>query len=204
MKHNAAGQFLDIFQPEEIQLLLDMLNKLEDSPNKGDLGFKAYANGFQSTDLIYPFIKQKVLNKLEQLFDRPLNLVHGMLLKEKFPWQIHTDYIKGDENPDLAVLIPLNNTLIDTNTVIFNEMCTDNFSTFKLNNAKLLSNATDIHDSLMSHELIENLEYLSLKGYYRWAPGSIIYWDRKLLHGSDNFLKNNIAEKTALVLFTHH
>jgi hypothetical protein len=127
-----------------------------------------------------------------------------MLLKEKFPWQIHTDYIKGDENPDLAVLIPLNKTLIDTNTVIFNEMCTDNFSTFKLNNAKLLDNATDIHNSLMSHELIENLEYLSLKGCYRWAPGSVIYWDRKLLHGSDNFLKNNIAEKTALVLFTHH
>jgi hypothetical protein len=202
MKCDNAGQLLDIFQPEEIQQLLDTLNKLKDSPNIGE--FKAYANGFQPTDLIYPFIKKKVLGKLEQVFGRPLNLLHGMLLKEKKPWGIHTDYKKGDINPDIAFLIPLNNTLINTHTVVFNEVCTDTFDAYKLKNTKLINNATNIHDKLMSHELAENLEYVSLYDSYPWIPGSVIYWDRKLLHASDNFLKNNLTEKTAMVLFTHY
>ena len=201
MKNNISGQFLDVFQSEEIQLLLDALNKLPPAQHVGKL--QAYVNGFQKTDLIYPFIKKKVLDKLEQLLERPINLVHGMLLEEQLPWVIHTDYIKDDKNPDLAVVIPLNTTPINTHTVIFNEVCTDNFGTYKLNNKKLLNDATDIYDSLMSHELIENLEYVSLKNYYQWIPGSVIYWDRKLLHASDNFLKNNLSEKTALVLFLH-
>ena len=54
MKSNIAGQFLDIFQPEEIQQLLDILTKLKAAPNTGK--FKAFTNGFQPTDLIYPFI----------------------------------------------------------------------------------------------------------------------------------------------------
>jgi hypothetical protein len=202
MEHNISGQLLDVFQPEEIQLLLDTLNKLPPAQHIGQLG-QAYASGFQKTDLIYPFIKKKVLDKLEQVLERPINLVHGMLLEEKLPWAIHTDYVKNDKNPGLAIAIPFNHILINTHTVIFNEVCTDNFRTYKLNNEKLLNNATDIHDNLMSHELIENLEFVSLKDYYQWIPGSVIYWDRKLLHASDNFLKNNLPEKTALVLFLH-
>jgi hypothetical protein len=202
MKLKNAGQLLEVFRPEEIQSLLAALMKLNNAPNSGEQ-FKAYTNGFRPTDLIYPFIKHEILSRLETLLDRPINLLHGMLLKEKKPWVIHTDYVKGDAHPDMGILIPLNSLPINTHTVIFNEFCTDHFNTFKLNNKKLLNNATDIHNSLMSHELIENLEYVSLQGAYQWIPGSIIYWDRKLLHASDNFLQNNIQEKTALVLFTN-
>jgi hypothetical protein len=202
MKHDIAGQFMEVFSTPEILLLSNTLSNLPDTPNTGE--FMAYANGFQKKDLIYPFIKKKVLERLEQLFDRPLNLVHGMILKEKTPWRIHTDYQKQDTNPDLAILIPLNDTLINTHTVIFNESCMDSFNNYKLKNTQLVNNAKNIHDSLMSHESKENLEYVSLHNFYRWNPGSVIYWDRKLLHASDNFLKNNLAEKTALVLFTQH
>jgi hypothetical protein len=163
----------------------------------------AYTNGFQKKDLIYPFIKKKVLERLEQLFDRPLNLVHGMILKEKTPRRIHTDYQKQDTNPDLAILIPLNNTLINTHTVIFNELCMDSFDNYKLKNTQLVNNAKGMHDNLMSHESEENLKYVSLRNFYCWNPGSVIYWDRKLLHASDNFLQNDVLEKTALVLFTN-
>ena len=68
MQHKHAGQLLDVFQPEEIQSILAALMKLNDSPNLGGQ-FKAYTNGFQPTDLIYPFIKRKVINKLETLLD---------------------------------------------------------------------------------------------------------------------------------------
>jgi len=202
MQHKHAGQLLDVFQDKDIQSISVALSKLKDVPNSGKRA-KAYTNGFQKHDLIYPFIKNKVLNKLEILFNRPINLVHGMLLKETTPWEIHTDYVKGDLNPDLGILIPLNTTPINTHTVIFNESCTDTFDIYMSTNKKLTNNAVNIHDSLLSHEPIERLEYVSLLGAFCWHPGSVIYWDRKLLHTSDNFLKNNITEKTALVLFTN-
>jgi hypothetical protein len=33
MQHKHAGQLLDVFQPDEIQLLLSALTKLKDAPN---------------------------------------------------------------------------------------------------------------------------------------------------------------------------
>jgi hypothetical protein len=202
MKPNPAGQLLNVFDLEEISTILTALNKLKDATNSTGM-FKAYTNGFQPTDLIYPFIKRKILDRLEPLLDRPIRLVHGMLLKEKRPWGIHTDYVKGDINPDMGILIPLNERPVDTHTVIFNESCTDNFDMYMSSNTKSINNAVDIHNTLLSHETTERLEYVSLLGAFKWHPGSVIYWDRKLLHASDNFLKNNVAEKTALVLFTN-
>jgi hypothetical protein len=202
MQHKPAGQLLDVFDPKEIQSVLAALMKLNDAANLGQQ-FKAYTNGFQPTDLIYPFIKRKVLSRLETLLDRPISLVHGMLLKEQRPWGIHTDYVKGDANPDMGILIPLNCEPINTHTVIFNESCTDSFDAYMSNNKKSINNAVDLHASLMSHETVERLENVSLLGAFQWHPGSVIYWDRKLLHASDNFLKNNVLEKTALVLFTN-
>jgi hypothetical protein len=202
MKDNRAGQLMNVFHPDEIQSLKSSLCKLKDTKNTGR-EFKAYTNGIRSTDLIYPFIKKKVLDRIETLLNRPINLTQGMLLKENTPWKIHTDYLKYDTTPDLGILIPLNNTMIDTYTVIFNECCTTNFDEYILNNPKLINNATNIYSNLMSHETVERLEYVSLLGSFSWVPGSLIYWDRKLLHASDNFLKNNLTEKTALVLFTN-
>ena len=202
MQNKHAGQLLDVFQPEEIQSVLAALAKLNNAPNSGEQ-FKAYTNGFQPTDLIYPFIKHKFLSRLETLLDRPIRLVHGMMLKEQKPWGIHTDYVKGDTNPDMGILIPLNEQPVNTHTVIFNEYCTNTFDIYMSNNEKSINNAVDMHDTLLSHETTERLEYVSLLGAFQWLPGSVIYWDRKLLHASDNFLKNNVAEKTALVLFTN-
>ena len=202
MQNKHAGQLLNVFQPDEIQSVVAALTKLNDAPNSGEQ-FKAYTNGFQPTDLIYPFIKHKILSRLEILLDRPISLVHGMLLKEKKPWGIHTDYVKGDANPDMGILIPLNDLLVNTHTVIFNESCTNTFDTYMSSNKKSINNAVDMHYSLLSHETTERLEYVSLLGAFQWLPGSVIYWDRKLLHASDNFLKNNVTEKTALVLFTN-
>jgi hypothetical protein len=45
---------------------------------------------------------------------------------------------------------------------------------------------------------------VSLYAVYKWKIGSVIAWDRKLLHCSDNFLVNGVKEKTALVIFTNN
>jgi hypothetical protein len=190
-----------MFTNDELKLVHNSLLKLPDRKNLGD--FHAYTNGFQQTDYIYPMIRKLILEKLEKVLDKKLNLTHGMLLKEEIPWTIHTDYNKGDSDPGLAILLPLNTEEVNTHTVVFNEESTTTFNDFVLNNNKLETNAKDLYNNLCSHEDIDNLEYVSLLGAFKWIPGSVIYWDRKLLHCSDNFLQQGIKIKTGLVIFTH-
>jgi hypothetical protein len=196
-----SNQILNIFTIDEIQFLVKFLNKLPDSHNSGR-EFFAYTNGFTQKDFVYPAIHKLVIKKIETVLDKKINLLCGMLLKEEKPWLIHSDYIKGDDNPHLAIVIPLNTEELNTHTIIFNEECLDKFENFILNNNKLENNASNLYNNLCSHESIEHLEYVSLLNAYKWHPGSIIYWDRKLLHCSDNFLQNGISQKTALVIFT--
>jgi hypothetical protein len=197
-----GGQYLEVFSKEELLLISNSLKKLKDAPNSSGK-FHAYTNGFCTTDLIYPFFKKTVMEKLENLFGRTLKLTHGMYLKEQVPWLIHTDYVKTDKRPDWAFLIPLNTENLDTHTVVFNQQCLDTFSQFMLTNKKLDQNASGLISSLMSHETTDRLEYVSLQGAYRWITGSVIHWNRRLLHASDNFIPNGFIEKQALVLFTN-
>jgi len=198
---NSAGQVLNLFEESDIKLLNSILVKLPDAPNQKD-SFHAYTNGFQESSFIYPAIDKLVVSKLEKYFDIKFKKVEGMLLKESIPWGIHTDYNKKDFCVDLAILIPLNIVPVNTHTVIFNEESTDSFQQFMIQNKPLDVNAEDLHDTLCSHESIDNLKYVSLKGAYPWSPGSMMYWGGKILHASDNFLVNGLIEKQALVLFT--
>ena len=132
-----------------------------------------------------------------------------MHLKEVVPWQIHTDYKRTYDSdyqdpPGLAVLIPLKVVAPEsqtTHTIVFNECCETDFPDYVAHNPHLEVHAGNIHQEHCSHIAPENLKYVSLHGAYPWKPGSLIFWDRKLLHSSDNFLKNSITEKQALVLF---
>lgn len=196
----SAGQLLNVFSTAEIDTIRSVLDKLPDHKNSGE--FKAYTNGFEPKDFIYPAINQLVIKRCESALGSSLKVLHGMLLKEKTPWSIHTDYVKGDSDPNIAILIPLNTEELNTHTVVFNEKCSDSFPQFILNNNKLEHNAKDLYNSLCSHETVDHLEYVSLLAAYKWIPGSMIYWDRRLLHSSDDFLKTGIKEKTALVIFT--
>jgi len=134
---------------------------------------------------------------------RDLQLTHGMDLKEQQPWGIHTDYVKEDLVPDLAILIPLNTEPLPTHTVMFDQICCDSFESYLATHAPIDHNAVDLHDGLMSHETVEQLSHVSLQGAYAWVPGSVIYWDRRLLHASDNFISSGLMQKQALVLFTN-
>jgi hypothetical protein len=195
-----AGQFDNVFSSTEI---LDIKNALSSLPPRLNAGLtvRSYTNSFTDKDIIYPFIKKRVLNKIQKHLQDELKLYHGMYLREFKPWEIHTDYKKNDTNPGLAVLIPLHVDPINTHTVIFNEECFDMFTLYMTHHDKLENNATDLHNTLMSHQPLEHLEYVSLMMAIPWNPGSVIYWDRKLLHSSDNFIAAGITEKHALVMF---
>jgi hypothetical protein len=198
-----AGQHFDVFSAEELATITTALERLKDRPNQGTEQAYAYTNGFGPGDLIYPFFKKIVLERLQTVLGRELHLTTGMYLKESQPWGIHTDYVKGDAVPDLAVLIPLDTQGLDTHTVVFNEQCKDTFDQFIQDNQPLAVGAQDLLQNLMSHETANRLQHVSLQGTYAWRQGSVIFWDRRLLHASDNFLTAGITEKRALVLFTH-
>ena len=204
---NKAAQVLDVFSTADIDSIIKILSKLKNTPNSGNT-FRAYTNGFTENDVIYKLIDKIIGNKLENIISQKIHIACGMHLKELVPWEIHTDFhhpFDGDRIPDIAILVPLrvaSRTGEQTHTVVFNEDCCTNFIDFKSINDKLDINANSIYNEYCSHIDSEDLEYVTLNGAYPWIPGSIIYWDRKLLHCSDNFLKNEITEKQALVLFT--
>ena len=182
-----------------------MFESLPDEANAGE--FRAYTNGISKGHQFYDFINTQLCNDLIKLTGTNLSITIAMLLKESIPWSVHTDYQKGDRNPGMAFLIPISwngpeNSF--THTVIFNEESTESFDSFQKISQKKVPNATHLEDNLCSHVSREKLEYISLLEAYRWQPGDLIFWDRKLLHCSDNFLKQNITQKTAIVIFTEN
>lgn len=197
--NTTSGQITNVFSVAEILSIQKALSTLPQAVNSGPVS-KAYTNGFKHTDYIYYLIKKMVLNKIEPHLG-VLKLTVGMYLKEFAPWPIHTDYAKNDQNPGLAVLIPLHTDHINTHTVIFNEECVDSFSRYMDQHPKLENNATHLHSTLMSHVPKDHLEYVSLQNAAFWHPGSVIFWNRNLLHSSDNFIAAGVAEKHALVMF---
>lgn len=204
--HLEAGQLDNVFSPDEIVQLQTILAKLKDSPNSG--GFKAYTNGFTENDIIYKIIDKMIVDKIEKRLQQPIKVKCGMHLKELKPWGIHTDYqhtFDKNSQSHMAFLIPLKlerrTETGMTHTVVFNESCQTSFDLFKSSNKKVSNNATSIFEKHCSHCPAEDLEYVTVKGVYAWQPGSVIYWDRELLHCSDNFLANSVIEKQALVLF---
>lgn len=197
---DSVGQVFNVFDQQEIDLILKILNTIKDSKVTNH----AYANGFTKKDVVHKAIERVVCQKLESVLKHKVNVHLGMLLKEDNPWLIHTDYDKGDQDPALAYLIPLEifpNASYKTSTIIFNEECTTTFAEFMKHSPKLERNARHIFDQHYSHGIKECLDYVSTQFIAEWQLGSVIYWDRKLLHTSDNFLKNGVTEKRALVLF---
>jgi hypothetical protein len=200
-----TGKISNFISSSKLELLCELFGSLPDKYNTGE--FRAFTNGISRGHQFYDFINDSLCNDLCHAVNSNLSITVAMLLKESVPWSVHTDYQKGDQNPGMAFLIPISwdgpeNSF--THTVIFNEESTESFDSFQKISQKKVPNATHLEDNLCSHVSREKLEYISLLEAYRWQPGDLIFWDRKLLHCSDNFLKQNITQKTAIVIFTEN
>jgi hypothetical protein len=205
-KLKRAGKVQDLFSAEKLLNIKSVLSKLPDAlPSRGKSARRAYTNGIDDKHLLYPWVQKEIAQPIKNALNIDFKVTVAMHLKEFSPWGIHTDYDKGDSDPYLAFLIPLEiygPVESKTHTVIFNEECLDSFSIFKENNKKVENNATDLSNSLCSHCNKQDLEYVSLLQAVEWNIGDLIFWDQKLLHSSDNFLDSNIIEKQAIVIFS--
>ena len=179
---------------DEIEILKKFYGALPKRLNDGGEK-KAYTTGFPYNTL--PLKKLKA--KLTDVFG-DFTVTVAMFLEEYKPWNVHTDYHKGDSDPYYAILIPLDYEDKNTHTIIFNEIATDKDWKTKLQTKKNYP-YSEAEYKLLAHVDKNLLEKLTIDKVCKWEKGKLIPWHRKLAHPSDNFIQDNITRKIALVLF---
>lgn len=202
---------LNVFTSKQLENIVKILNFIKNQPHK--TYEKVYTNGFTENDSVYPLIKRWVIDPINDVSKVKIKKINvGMKLISRNPFPIHSDSAgKKDAGRGQAYLIPLSQSPVDkekpmqqSHTIIFDQTWMDTQSMedyIKSNPPMPTQNADSIWEMHCDHNPREWLRYLSLKMLAPWTPGSVITWDRKLLHTSDNFLKKNMLEKTALVIF---
>jgi hypothetical protein len=156
----------------------------------------AWTNGLSETDIT-------ILTKCFKEHLENERIYQAMILVEVEPWYIHTDYNKGDKNPGKAILIPWQTC--DSNTLVFNEVSTvvKDDEPQMVNFPKIDNHVSrELYEQYMSHCQWEDAQKVSIKEIFAWERGRAVTWDRTLLHTSDNFIKNGVDIKIALVIFT--
>lgn len=213
---SGAGVIDNVFSKDELIEVVKYMSKLPKSYTSED------ENSFAAISpehLFYSWFCKKVFNKIKELTPVDIQLIFGSYLDERTPWGVHSDYYhKAVGTPYMAFLVPLSvngdmDQVSKTNTVIFNEedTYTDDACSVKHWSDKLWksnrqpkeNNAVSLGSSLLGHVSVDNLECLTINTIANWKLGSVVYWDEKYLHSSDDFLKNGVESKQALVIHTY-
>jgi hypothetical protein len=204
-----SEHLFDVFSKEELNAIKIIAEKI--SQQKHPTHSNTYTNGFTPIDPIYPAIKKLVIDKINQHSAIKIQkLTVGQILQTQNPFGVHSDFMgKGDNGEGQAFLIPLwqtpePNDENRTTTIVFDQTWTTSqlMSDYIATNPdKPTNNAESIWEKHMGHDSKIHAEYLSVKMLCPWIYGSVISWNRRLLHSSNNFPAFGIEEKCALVLF---
>lgn len=215
MLESGAGRVDNVFSRAELEEVIKYLSKMPKSiiSNAGNS-----FTGISQDHMLYPWFRKRVFDKIKTLTPVDAQLLFGSYLYEITPWVLHSDYYHTSAGkPYMAFLIPISvNEDMDqvdkTNTIIFNEQDTYidekniehkswSDKQWKVNRIPKEKNA--VGESLLNHLPVEDLECLTIKTIANWQPGSVIFWDERYLHCSDNFINNGVNSKQALVLHTY-
>lgn len=211
-----SGIIDNVFTREELTEVIKYMSKLPKN------SISASGNSFAAISqehMLYPWFCKKIFNKIKELTSVDIQLIFGSYLNETSPWPVHSDYYhSATGTPYMAFLVPLSvdedmDQVNKTNTVIFNEEDTfvDNSTghkswsdeLWKVNRKPKENNAVELGKDLLRHIPVEDLECLTVNMVANWKLGSLIYWDERLLHSSDNFFNNDAKSKQALVIHTY-
>lgn len=207
-----SGVVADVFSRTEVEFLLDRLSKLPRD--------HLYHTAITQDHTLHSWFDKKVFGRLRELTDEPMRLLFGGLINEEIPQQLHSDYYyKSVGEPYKAFLIPMGienqfEGFERVHTVTFNEADTFVDSAdpvrkmwkrveWNNNRQPKENNALKHFEQHLSHLKPEDLECLTIDQIVPWSLGGVVYWDEKQLHCSDNFLKNNIKSKQAIVVHTY-
>jgi hypothetical protein len=212
----SSGRIDNIFSQDELIYLIKYFANLPKSVVTYDNNSFA---GISQAHPLYLWFCKNMFDKIQQLTKDNIQLLFGSYLYENNPWTVHCDYYhKSVGSPYKAFLVPISvdedMSLVEkTNTIIFNEedVYVDTSATNKMwdsmswnaTKTKKENNAMSVQDQHLSHISVDDLECLTIQNILNWKLGSVVYWDEKLLHSSDNFRKNNINSKQAIVIHTY-
>jgi hypothetical protein len=205
MTPNAAGQYFNIWTKDELDSIVEVMQEIPFTAIRNN-----QCRGIDENNVEYFWFIDTVYNRIQKLFDQDIKLVFGMLLHEEVPWGIHTDAYHCSKFPDresaLSILIPysLDNSVENLDqgyTLVFNEWTTTNDSILQLPDQD--NSAVSIYQEHLSHNPLDVVKKLTVKGIYQWQLGSVIYWDSRLLHDSNNFLRYGLSSKQAIVIHTY-
>jgi hypothetical protein len=135
-------------------------------------------------------------------------IIGGMhILESHTPYRTHIDGIYGEYGIDddhygaYTVVIPLET--VDSNTVIFNEWyaTSKNIDEYIQKADPIDSIDDETYEKYLSYELREKMRYLSIETVFPWKTGSLLAASRYKWHCSDNYLKNGIESKTAVIMW---
>ena len=209
MTINTAGQYFDIWTKDELDEIVSIMKNTPALVIRGN-----DCRGIDENNIEYYWFMEVVYSRLQKLFGDEIKPVFGMFLNETTPWGIHTDAYHCDKFPDrdpaLSILIPyaLDNSVDNLDrgfTLVFNETSRSNFSVMSelpdVTNDP--SSAVTIYEEHLSHNPIDLVNKVTIKGIYPWVFGSVIYWDSLLLHDSNNFLRYGLHSKQAIVIHTY-
>ena len=197
----------NFFSDIEVEVLKKFYSTLPKTVNN-DGPEKAYTTGFEFNNL--PI--KKFRSRLKNIFGE-FGVATSHFLQEWDPWTIHTEYQPtGTEinstditsKPYYAVLFPLCTQNLQTHTVIFNEVQTENGNTWSKDHNDKVKTLNANESSLLDHVDQNELRKVTINKILPWKVGNMIGWHRKYLHSSDNFHNAGIKEKLALVLFLNH
>lgn len=200
---NSCGQIENFFSIPQLEKIVETFNRVQ--PNNGD-GNKCL--GIDQKHLAYPWLKSSVLHPIAEHFNPNLKLIFAMFLDCVVPFPIHNDIKEIPEKDGkhfLSFLIPysVNNDISKchhASTLIFNEIYED------LNDMlthRVDDNFSNLHEEKISHVPKETTYAVSLKKELIWTPGDLLWWDSRLLHVSNNFIKNGYSSKQGIVIHTY-
>ena len=200
---NSCGQIENFFSISQLEKIVQTFNRVQPVIGDGNNYF-----GIDQKHLAYPWLKSSLLRPMAEQFNPDLKLIFAMFLDCLIPFPIHNDIKEIPEKNGkhfLSFLIPysVNNDVSKcqhASTLIFNEIYED---LNDLYTCRVDNNFSNLHEEKISHVLKETTYAVSLKKELIWSPGDLLWWDSRLLHVSNNFIKNGYSSKQGIVIHTY-
>lgn len=156
-------------------------------------------------------IRQILDNRIRSTTGIDMVIDHSHITHSIEPYKIHSDYyqkkiLPAKLMPAYTFIIPLADC--ESHTLAFNEASEiktpdeyiKQYNLVPLPKDQQISQ--DVYDRYLTHCDKDLMQYLSLKEIFPWRAGSFYACDRKHFHCSDNYYKNNLKEKRAIVIWT--
>lgn len=197
----------DFLSLAEIEFLVNLI--MTDSFMEGDLD----DNGLYVSKRHYPtaqnhkIVTDYLIKKLETHNIFPV--IDSLWILEAFvPFPFHNDvnYIipELDQSRYYTMIMPIEQ--VKAKTIICKQTADLEFVEDYMQTNQPINESQqyslDFWQQHLSHCPIEYKPYLSHEFTFDWNPGSLLAFDRRKFHSSDNFLSKSVASKKAIITFT--